>query len=147
MTSLEEIYDIFLHKVEDDDWDDPSNLEDYKAHWHEYLEAALGYFKFPRVSLELNEEGTGFASTLSTAEKHIIADYMKVEWLQGNINTWEKIKTDYSEADFSQANLLKQLDTTFKTAIERAQRREKNYYRSINGKVFPYRDMAGDSDD
>lgn len=145
MTSLEEIYNIFLHKVEDDDWDDPNNLEDYKVHWHEYLNAAIGYFKFPRVSLELNEEGTDFISTLSNAEKQILADYMKVEWLQGTINTWEKIKTDYSEADFSQANLLKQLDTTFKTAIERAERREKNYYRSIDGKVFPYRDLAGDN--
>lgn len=146
MTSFDVLYSTFLKKVEDDDWDDINNLENYKAHWKEYLEAAITNFKFPRISLEINEDDNGFVENLTNAEIQILADYMKVEWLHSNIMTWEKIKTDYSESDFSQANLLKQLDTTYLTACSKAKKRESNYYRSINGKPFRYRELAGDSD-
>lgn len=147
MTSFEKLYSAFLKRVEDDDWDDINNLEDYKAHWQEYLMAAITNFKFPRVSLDINDEGDGFIGDLTNAEIQILADYMKVEWLHSNIMTWEKIKTDYSEADFSQANLLKQLDTTYITARDVAKKRESNYYRSVNGKPFEYRKLAGDTND
>lgn len=147
MTSFEKLYSAFLKRVEDDDWDDINNLEDYKAHWQEYLMAAITNFKFPRVSLDINDEGDSFIGDLTNAEIQILADYMKVEWLHSNIMTWEKIKTDYSEADFSQANLLKQLDTTYTTARDAAKKRESNYYRSINGKPFEYRKLAGDTND
>ena len=147
MTSFEKLYSAFLKRVEDDDWDDINNLEDYKAHWQEYLMAAITNFKFPRVSLDINDEGDSFIGDLTNAEIQILADYMKVEWLHSNIMTWEKIKTDYSEADFSQANLLKQLDTTYITARDAAKKRESNYYRSVNGKPFEYRKLAGDTND
>jgi len=143
MTSLDTIYSTFLKKVEDDDWDDISLLEDYKLKWRDYLDSAISQFKFPRTSLEIDEENNCFSENLSKTEIQIIADYMKVEWLSNNITTWEKIKTDYSESDFSQANLLKQIDTTYNTAIKNARKRESNYYRSINGKPFKYRKLAG----
>lgn len=144
MTSLEEIYSAFLKKVEDDDWDDETLLEDYKLKWREYLDSAIGWFKFPRNSLEIDEANQCFVSDLSSKEIQILADYMKVEWLSSNITTWEKIKTAYSEADFSQANLLKQIDTTYNTALASAKKRESNYYRSIDDKPFKYRNLAGD---
>ena len=73
---------------------------------------------------------------------------MKIEWLQANILTWEKIKTDYGESDFSQANLLNQLDKTLKTTMERAKKRESNYYRlDGEGKPFDYTKLAGDNND
>jgi len=33
---------------------------------------------------------------------------MKQEWLKRTVDSWENIKTQYDEADFSQANLLRQ---------------------------------------
>lgn len=147
MTSLDKIYSVFLNKIEDDDWDDPTLLETYKESWKEYLESAIGFFKFPRVNLEFDETGENLIGDLGSTEIQILADYMKVEWLQANIHTWEKIKTQYSESDFSQANLLDKLDKTLKTTISRAERKERNYYRSINGKPFEYSKLAGGKDE
>lgn len=145
MTSLDKIYSVFLEKVEDDDWDDFNDLEDYKEKWRVYLASAISMFKFPRVSLKIDTENDCFESNLSDTEIQILADYMKCEWLHSNITTWEKIKTDYPEGEFSQANFLKQLDTTFKTAEAGAKKRESIYYRSIDGKPFAYRELAGDN--
>ena len=92
MTSLDKIYSAFLKKVADDDWDDYSNLENYQEHWRDYLEGAIGYFKFPRVSLEIDEENNSFIEDLKDREIQILASYMKTLWLESNINTWEKIK-------------------------------------------------------
>lgn len=144
MTTFDTIYEAFLEKIEEDKWNDTDLLEDYKKEWRSYLDGAIGFFKFPRCSLAINTDNTGFVSDLSRNEIEILVGYMKVEWLHRNILTWEKIKTQYGERDFSQANLLDKLDKTYKTAIERAERREKNYYRSINGTVFDYTRLAGD---
>ena len=145
MTSLDKIYSAFLNKVKEDDWDDMSQLQNYEDYWREYLKSAIGFFKFPRISLELDEENDCFTHDLGLNEIQILTDYMKVEWLQSNVLTWEKIKTDYAENDFSQANLLDKLDKTLKTTVARAQRRESNYYRSINGEPFDYTQLAGDN--
>lgn len=143
MTSLNKIYSAFLNKVQEDEWDDMTQLHNYEECWREYLRSAIGFFKFPRVSLEIDEENDSFVSDLGINEIQILADYMKVEWLQSNVLTWEKIKTDYAETDFSQANLLDKLDKTLKTTVSRAERRERNYYRSENGKPFDYTQLAG----
>jgi hypothetical protein len=87
-----------------------TQLHNYEECWREYLRSAIGFFKFPRVSLEIDEANDSFVSDLGVNEIQILADYMKVEWLQSNVLTWEKIKTDYAETDFSQANLLDKLD-------------------------------------
>jgi hypothetical protein len=71
------------------------------------LEAALPWFKFPRVSLEHDDEG--FSGDLRPVEIQIIANYMKCEWLNRCILTWENVKPLYVERDFSQANLLDKL--------------------------------------
>jgi hypothetical protein len=68
---------------------------------------ALSWFKFPRTSLEYNENG--FINDLSNEEIQIIADFMKCEWLNRSIMTWENVKPLYEERDFSQANLLDKL--------------------------------------
>jgi hypothetical protein len=60
---------------------------------------ALTWFKFPRVSLDFNEEG--FFNDLNNEEIQIIADYMKCEWLNRCILTWENVKPLYEERDFS----------------------------------------------
>lgn len=39
-------------------------------------------------------------------EIQILATFMKSEWLKRTVDSWENIKAQYHEADFSQANLL-----------------------------------------
>ena len=146
MTSLDKIYEVFLKKIKDDDWDDMSQLNSYEKTWKGYLLSAISLFKFPRVSLEYDEENDALVGDLGSTEIEILAEYMRAEWLQGNISTWEHIKEQYHEADFSQANLLDKLDKVHKTAIAQARRKESNYYRSIGGQPFDYSSLAGDSD-
>jgi hypothetical protein len=69
---------------------------------------AITWFKFPRISLEFDDNG--FVDDLNNEEIQIIADFMKCEWLNRCIMTWENVKPLYEERDFSQANLLDKLD-------------------------------------
>ena len=103
MTSYEVIYDAFLVKMLDDEWGFWTD-EELKADLRGLLEGAIPWFKFPRVSLERGDGG--FKEDLSNEEIQILATYMKCEWLNRNILTWENIKPLYEERDFSQANLL-----------------------------------------
>jgi len=84
--------------------------EDIKEDWKAILKGALPWFKFPRVSLDIEiDEETGeesFVDDLSNEEIQILATYMKCEWLNRTILTWENVKPLYEERDFSQANLL-----------------------------------------
>ena len=106
MTSYDKVYDAFLARILEDEWEDWLT-EDAKQDWFLLMEAALPWFKFPRVSLEHNENG--FVEDLGTEEIQVIANFMKCEWLNRCVLTWENIKPMYIERDFSQANLLDKL--------------------------------------
>ena len=54
MTQYSVVYDAFLARILEDEWED-WQLEEAKADWRQILEAALYWFKFPRVSLEHGE--------------------------------------------------------------------------------------------
>ena len=140
MTSFDKVYDAFLNKMLDDEWDGWTETE-LKADLKPLLEAAIPWFKFPRVSLETNEEG--FIEDLSNNEIQILASYMKCEWLDRSIMTWENVKPLYEERDFSQANLLDKLKSTLDYERINAARLEGFYYRSINGKSYQYSGLAG----
>ncbi len=139
MTPYSKIYEAFLAKVSDDDWDDWL-LEEAEQDWHQILESALPWFKFPRVSLEHSDEG--FSEDLGYEEVQIIANYMKCEWLNRCILTWENIKPLYTEKDFSQANLLDKLYKAMESERDRALELESIYYRSQKGKPFNYHKLA-----
>ena len=141
MTSVREVYDAFLVKMLDDEWAD-WDLEDIKTDWKGILMGALPWFKFPRVSLEIDEEEDAFVEDLNNEEIQIIATYMKCEWLNRTILTWENIKPLYEERDFSQANLLDKFNQTLAAEKKNAARLEAVYYRSVNRKPFNYRDLA-----
>jgi hypothetical protein len=102
---------------------------------------AVTWFKFPRVSLEFDDNG--FVDDLNNEEIQIIADFMKCEWLNRCIMTWENVKPLYEERDFSQANLLDKLDELQQAQERKARQREANYYRSIKGKPFDFSKLAG----
>jgi predicted DNA-binding protein YlxM (UPF0122 family) len=140
MTSINKVYNAFLSKV----------LEDEYAHWtweevsrdlEELLEIAITWFKFPRHSLEHN--GHYFEDDLSIQEIQILATYMKVEWTNRCIMSYENIKPLYEERDFSQANLLDKLGDTLERERSAAKQLEAVYYRSRDKKPFSYSKLAG----
>ena len=116
-------------------------IEEAEQDWRQILENAITWFKFPRISLEHTDEG--FVSELGQAEIQVIADFMKVEWLNRCIMTWENVKPLYEERDFSQANLLDKLSDSLEQERKKAEKREAIYYRSRGGKPFDFSKLAG----
>jgi hypothetical protein len=59
MATLMDVYNAFLSKVNEDDWAGDFNREDlewFLKDWRAFLDSALPYFKFPRCSVEIDEE-------------------------------------------------------------------------------------------
>ncbi len=140
MTPINVVYDAFLSKILEDEWanwTEEEFLEDART----LLNGAISWFKFPRNSLEI--VGDNFVSDLSNQEIQIIATYMKCEWLERTILTWENVKPLYTERDFSQANLLDKLKNMLEYTRKMAEKLESRYYRTKNGKPFDYRSLAG----
>ena len=142
MTPYFKVYEAFLARILEDEWQDWL-IEEAEADWRQILEAALPWFKFPRVSLEHDENG--FVDDLSHQEIQIIANYMKCEWLNRCLLTWENVKPLYQERDFSQANLIDKLGDAIKQERTNALAMESIYYRSRDGKPFNYSSMAGNT--
>ena len=142
MTPYFKVYEAFLARILEDEWQDWL-IEEAEADWRQILEAALPWFKFPRVSLEHDENG--FVDDLSNQEIQIIANQMKCEWLNRCLLTWENVKPLYQERDFSQANLIDKLDEAIKQERANALAMESIYYRSRDGKPFNYSSMAGNT--
>lgn len=140
MTSYETVYDAFLSKILEDEWGFWTE-EEIKQDLRSLLEGAIPWFKFPRVSLDRGDDG--FENDLSNEEIQIIATYMKCEWLNRTILTWENIKPLYEERDFSQANLLAKFKDMLEAEKYNALKLERVYYRSRKGKSFEYSKLAG----
>lgn len=141
MTNFQVVYDAFLGKMLDDEWVS-WDMEEIEQDWRTLLLAALPWFKFPRVSLEYNSDEDSFIEDLNNEEIQILATYMKCEWLNRTILTWENVKPLYEERDFSQANLLSKFNDTLAAEKKNAARLEAVYYRSINRKPFDYTQLA-----
>ena len=139
MTPYQKVYDAFLARILEDEWENWL-IDEAKADWRQILEAALQWFIFPRVSLEHDENG--FSGELSYVEIQIIANFMKCEWLNRCIMTWENVKPLYVERDFSQANLLDKLQKMLESELARAEKLESIYYRSRKGKPFDFSRLA-----
>lgn len=141
MTSFDVVYAAFMSKMLDDEWEDWDEWE-IEEDYLTLLQGAIARFKFPRVSLEYTDEG--FVEDLNNDEVQILATYMKCEWLNRTILSWENVKPLYDERDFSQANLIDKFCTMLENEDARARRLEGYYYRSINKVPFDYRNLAGD---
>jgi hypothetical protein len=139
MTSYDAIYDAFHARILEDEWDNWL-IEEAESDWRQILEMALPHFKFPRV--DLTHDDYGFSGDLSQAEIQIIANFMKCEWLNRCIMTWENVKPLYVERDFTQANLLDKLQNMLESELSRAKELESIYYRSRKGKPFSYSKLA-----
>lgn len=144
MTPLKQVYEAFLSKMLDDEWAFWTR-EEIEQDLFQLLSSAMVWFKFPKVSLEI--EGDHFVEKLSLIEIQILATYMKCEWLNRTILTWENVKPLYEERDFSQANLIDKFNDLLEAEKNSAAKLEKNYYRlhkGKQGKVFDYTKLAGD---
>ena len=139
MTPYTKVYEAFLARILEDEWEN-WQVEEAAADWRQLLDMAVPHFKFPRVSLEQTEEG--FSGDLGPQEIQILANFMKVEWLNRCIMTWENVKPLYVERDFSQANLLDKLNAMLTSERENAEKMESIYYRSIKGRPFDFSKLA-----
>ena len=139
MTPYEKVYEAFLARILEDEWENWL-IEEAMADWRQILDMAVPRFKFPRVSLEQTDEG--FCGELTTAEIQILANFMKVEWLNRCIMTWENVKPLYVERDFSQANLLDKLSALLVAEKANAKEMESIYYRSRKGRPFDFSKLA-----
>ena len=140
---LEKVYDAFLTKMLEDEWLNWTQ-EEVEQDFRSILASAIVYFKFPRHSLKIDEDSNSFSDNLDDREIEILATYMKVEWLNRTILTWENVKPLYAERDFSQANLIDKLKALLESEEKKAYRLQSIYYRSIEDKPFKYRTLAGD---
>lgn len=140
---LEKVYDAFLTKMLEDEWLNWTQ-EEVEQDFRSILASAIVYFKFPRHSLKIDEDSNSFSDNLDAREIEILATYMKVEWLNRTILTWENVKPLYVERDFSQANLIDKLKALLEREEKKAYRLQSIYYRSIEDKPFKYRTLAGD---
>lgn len=139
MTEFQVVYDAFLGKILEDEWND-WDLEDIETDWHTLLMGAIPQFKFPRVSLEVNDEG--FEDDLNNEEIQILATYMKCEWLNRTLMSWENVKPLYEERDFSQANLIDKFKNNLQAEQKNAEKLEAKYYRSIRRQPYDYTRLA-----
>lgn len=139
MTPFKKVFAAFLPKILEDEWSNwtPSMVE---ADMLDILLAAIPYFKFPRVSLDYDDNG--FFEDLNNEEIQILACYMKCEWLNRSIMTWENIKPLYEEKDFSQANLLDKFKQLLVEERGQALKLESVYYRSIHYRPYDYTQLA-----
>ena len=139
MTDLQVVYDAFLAKMLEDEWAS-WDLDEMEKDWKVLLDGALPWFKFPRKNLDHNEKE--FIEDLDNEEIQIIATYMKCEWLNRTILTWENVKPLYEERDFSQANLLSKFTELLEKEESKVHRLESIYYRAPQRKPFSYRLLA-----
>ena len=142
MASVYDVYDAFLPKMLEDEWLNWTD-EEREYDWRALLDAAISYFKFPRVSLEI-EDDMFVDENVSNDEIQILATYMKAEWLNRTILTWENVKPLYVERDFSQANLIDKLKQLLEREEYKALKLERIYYRSRKKRPFDYSQLAGD---
>ena len=142
MVSVYDIYDAFLSKMLEDEWLNWTD-EEREQDWRSLLDAAIPYFKFPRVSLEIVDD-VFVDENVANEEIQILATYMKCEWLNRTILTWENVKPLYVERDFSQANLIDKLQKLLNKERDEARYLERIYYRARSRQPFDYTKLAGE---
>lgn len=138
-TPFQSVYDAFMAKILDDEW--TLWTEDEKERdMRTLLMGAIPRFRFPRTPLSYEEND--FVNELSNEEIQILATYMKCEWLNRTILTWENVKPLYTERDFSQANLLDKFRLLLESEKKNAKALEAIYYRVQDYKPFNYKNLA-----
>lgn len=140
----QEVYNAFLTLILSDEWETMEELEienDLKA----ILMAAIPHFKFPRISLEYDQENDDFISELTNNEVQVLAQFMKLIWYGRVVDSWENLRPYYTERDFSPGKMLGEFRGRLSDQERTARKLENVYYRSVNEKPFNYGLMGGRS--
>ena len=156
-TPFLKVYDAFLARITADEWTLEEELAIVERDWQELLKMAIFRFKYPRISLEVEEidremetevdglKGYQFINNLTNDEIQLLALYMKHEWVKRCIASWENIRQLYSSKDFSQANhldKLNKLEAAIEVEVHKAEgiydrsreKRPANLFRKLAGK-------------
>ena len=107
-TPFLKVYDAFLARITADEWTLEEELAIVERDWQELLKMAIFRFKYPRISLEVEEidremetevdglKGYQCINDLTNDEIQLLALYMKHEWVKRCIASWENIRQLYS---------------------------------------------------
>lgn len=134
-TPFVQVYDAFLARITADEWTLEEELAIVERDWRQLLKMAIFRFKYPRVSLEI-EESTDensvyqFTEDLTNDQIQLLALYMKHEWVKRCIASWQNIRQLYADKDFSQANHLDKLNKLEAAVALEVQHAEGIYDRS-----------------
>ena len=111
-TPLIKVYDAFLARITADQWTLEEELAIVERDWRQLLKMSIFRFKYPRVSLDIEEvdEMPQFTEDLTNNQIQLLALYMKHEWVKRCIASWQNIRQLYADKDFSQANHLDKLN-------------------------------------
>ena len=141
-TPFLKVYDAFLARITADEWTLEEELAIVERDWQELLKMAVERFKYPRISLEMEEleqsENSNpitvmqFKEDLTNAEIQLLALYMKHEWVKRCIASWENIRQLYVDSDYSQANHLDKLNKLEASVALEVHKAEGRYDRSRN---------------
>lgn len=111
-TPFKAIYDTFLGKIEQDEWNLVTDLINLEQDWKMLLKASVNRFRYPRIALDYDEEEQNFKNELGQQEIELLATFMKNEWLKRGLYSWTLLRQEYSTKDFqltSQANHMDKL--------------------------------------
>ena len=155
-TPFLKVYDAFLGRITADEWTLEEELAIVERDWQELLRMAIFRFKYPRISLEVEEVESEendehqlkkyqFVAELTNDEIQLLALYMKHEWVKRCIASWENIRQLYADKDFSQANhldKLNKLEASIELEVHRAEgiydrsreKRPANLFKKLAGK-------------
>lgn len=113
VTTFQEMYDYFVSTITDDFFLEMTET-DINEYLEELLTRAIPHIEFPKWKrpLELDHINKCFYDKLTEDEKHLVAEYMKLEWIELQISNIDLIRQKYTSSDFeltSQASHLRQL--------------------------------------
>ena len=98
-TPLSVVYDAFLAKVEADDWMMNEYWDEVEKDWRQILDQAIFQFRYSRIPLDHDDV-------------QVLANLMKLQWVERCVATWENLRQMYSTSDYSMANFLQKLNAT-----------------------------------
>ena len=142
-TPFLKVYDAFLARITADEWTLEEELAIVERDWQELLKMAISRFKYPRVSLEIEEVNAAdnnddgpqlkiyqFVNNLGNDEIQMLAVYMKHEWVKRCVASFEHIGKLYTSKDFSAANHLDKLNEMEARVALEVEDKEDDYTKS-----------------
>lgn len=151
-TPFLKVYDAFLARITADEWTLEEELAIVERDWQELLKMAVERFKYPRISLDIEELTCAdanvmvmqFKEELTNAEIQLLALYMKHEWVKRCIASWENIRQLYVDSDYSQANHIDKLLKLEASVALEVHKAEGRYDRAREHKpAYIFRRLAG----